>query len=69
MSTGRKNRIIEYVIQMEVGAVAPISDPTAIPLLHEANNGKALGKCLLITNTHIKKESEAQLEKTLRGLV
>lgn len=54
---------------MEVGAVAPISDPTAIPLLHEANNTKALGKCLIITNTHIKKQYASALEKKLKGLV
>ena len=69
MSIGRRNKIIEYVIQMEVGAVAPISDPTAIPLLHEANNTKALGKCLIITNTHIKKQYASALEKKLKGLV
>jgi len=69
MSIGRKNKIIEYVISMEVGAIAPISDPTAIQLLEEVNNGKALGKCLLITNTHIKKLYASALEKKLKGLI
>jgi len=69
MSIGRKNKIIEYVISMEVGAIAPISDPTAIQLLKEVNNGKALGKCLLITNTHIKKLCASALEKKLKGLI
>ena len=46
MSITRRNKIIEYVIQMPVGATAPITDPTAIPILHEANNTKTLAKCL-----------------------
>lgn len=69
MSIGRRNKIIEYIVTMEVGAVAPISDPTAIPLLHEANNTKVLRGCIQITATHIKKLHASPLEKSLRGLV
>ena len=40
MSTIRLNKIIEVVLLMEVGSTLPISYPTAIPLLHKANNSK-----------------------------
>lgn len=69
MNTIRKNKIIEYVLLMEVGATAPISDPTAIPILHEANNGKILNKCLKITPTRIEKLYEPELGQVLARLL
>lgn len=61
----RKNRIIEYVLQMEPGATAPITDPTAIPILLEANNSKVLGGCLEITREQIRKKYATELEELL----
>jgi hypothetical protein len=69
MSITRRNKIIEYVIQMPVGATAPITDPTAIPILHEANNTKTLAKCLKITSTTIEKLYATELEYTLARLL
>jgi len=69
MSTTRRNKIIEVVLQMEVGTTLPISDATAIPLLQEVNNSKILDQCLIITATSIKKQSEPKLQKLLAPLL
>ena len=69
MSTTRRNKIIEVVVQMPIGSTLPVRDLTAIPTLHEANNSKYLNGCLQITNTYIKKLHATQLEKSLKGLV
>lgn len=54
---------------MPVGATAPISDPTAIPILHEANNTKVLNGCIKITATTIEKLYATELECTLAPLL
>ena len=69
MSTTRRNKIIEVVVQMPIGSTLPVRDLTAIPTLHEANNTKYLNRCLKITNTYIEKLRASQLEEDLRGLV